>query len=422
MIRLDLPMAACLAAISIPVPAMAQRINCPSELARLPNGEVPRPMPSIVSYTVTPSRPPADQNEARRWQSAPNEATVIGGHATIGALVITINLSDAVGRECDWPVQLVDTARSDLAARGVNGELEELALPRRGWILGSIGTAQLVWTIPTRLVAREKRLTRLAIRMGERGTLHPITVILQPPPPPVVTLQPIGSMIEVRASSAMPLNAEMPSQDREVTFTLSPPSIGTWVSGRSSGAVATTVFEDNFTPSRSSARLQPGVNTTTSPAQVTVRFGGHSIAVPLPIPAGAPPPPPPAAASACSPAPVFSARPGRVHIGIGNTGKGPCSAMMARFAPGGSAAMAVKELVAGSRPPAVGKSAPPPTFGRIAIADGWQGEFPVAPSATILPTARFSLTLTPDKGGAPFSFAYVPSAAELAILRSKGAP
>jgi hypothetical protein len=354
-----------------------------------------RPVPAIARYAVSAADNPLPAGAGRETR----EASVVGGDAERGWLIIDLKFDAAIPQGCALPIKL--TLARDSGNPGdqavINGLIEVLdgmeereILPhlRGAMAFAGEGTDQARLRIPIRATTTSRpkaHALKLVVGLDYAGGL-PLTVNVVPLPALALVAPsgPLagGSVTVLRAehrTRLLPGTARMP-----VMFRLSSGTLGRWQAPLAPGSLESRGgWDDRFTPLRAE---QPFVAASSGQAvsgTVSATFGGSTVTMPITVAAAAPPPPPPAAA--CDPVFSVTAVAGGLRVAVSDRAKGKCPVFLVRPRPLGtlaapfSTAAAKLALPAGSTGPTAPASFTLTPKGLAGIKAGTRVEFEIVP-------------------------------------------
>jgi hypothetical protein len=383
-----------------------------------------RPVPAIERYAVSAADNPLPTGAGRETR----EASIVGGDAERGWLIIDLKFDAAVPRDCVLPIKL--TLARDSGNPGdqavINGLVEVLdgmeereILPhlRGALAFAGEGTDQVRLRIPIRATTTIRpKAHALKLVVGQdyaRGLPLSVNVVQLPalvlvaPPGPLAG----GSVSLLRAEHRTPLlpgTARMP-----VMFRLSSGTLGRWQAPLAPGSLeGRGGWDERFTPLRAEQAFVAASSGQAVSGTVTASFGGSTVTMPITIAAAAPPPPPPAAA--CDPVFSVTSVAGGLRVTAADRAKGKCPVFLVRPRALGSLAAlfstaAAKLVIPAGSPDPVG----PATFaltakGRASIKAGTRLEFDIVPEGA-------------SGGAAPQRIGITLSALDLARIAGKAA-
>jgi hypothetical protein len=358
-----------------------------------------RPVPAILRYAVSAADNPLPAGAGRETR----EASIVGGDAERGWLIIDVKFDAAIPQGCALPINLTlardsgnpgDFAVTNGLAEVLDGmETAPTGVTVMAHLRGALafageGTDQARFRIPIRATTTSRpKAHALKLVVGQdyaRGLPLTVNVVPLPALALVVPAGPLagGSVTVLRAehrTALLPGTAQMP-----VTFRLSSGTLGRWQAPVAPGSLdGRGGWDDRFTPLRAEQAFVAASSGQAVSGTVSATFGGATVTMPITVAAAAPPPPPPAAA--CDPVFSVTSAAGGLRVAVSDRAKGKCPVFLVRpralgtLAAPFSTAAAKLTIPAGSTGPATPASFTLTPKGLASIKAGTRVEFDIVP-------------------------------------------
>ena len=404
--------------LSAATPGLAQSgtsVDCTTGRLVVDGAQGSRPLPAILRYAVSAADNPLPPGAGRETR----EASIVGGDAERGWLIIDLKFDAAVPRDCKLPINLTvardsgnpgDTAVLnqlievlDGMDRGATGVTVMPHLDRAVKFAGD-GTDQLRLRIPIRATTSTRpkaHALKLVVALDYAGGL-PLTVNVVPLPaltlvaPPGPLAGGSGTLLRAEHRTALlPGTAQMP-----VTFRLSSSALGRWQGPVAAGSLeARGGWDERFTPIRAEEPFIAASSQQAVSGTVSASFGGSTATMAISV---APSAPPPAAAVSCDPVFTVASVAGGLRVAVADRAKGKCPVYLVRPRPlGGLAApynTAAAKLAIPARSPdqAATASFTLTAKGLASIKTGTRLEFDIVPQVSSggAATQRIGITLS----------------------------